>query len=185
MIKNTILYFLRSSENKIVSDMLHYAYRLDSNNKTKEEIPHLSIYDKFYGLTSKDLGLYALVDKTIAGAVWVRLLKKEDNSTAFIDEKTAVLSMAVLPIYRAQGLGTNMMEQFLQEAGALYEQLSVNVTLDSGVVKFYEKFGFTKIENSQQKSLIDGKTIITMIKKLEKKEVIRPKDNYNASYWMD
>ena len=39
------LYFLRSSEQKIVTDMLHYAMRLDEANKTLIDIPKLSIYE--------------------------------------------------------------------------------------------------------------------------------------------
>jgi len=49
--------------------MLHYALRLDEVNKTLSDIPKLAIYEEFYGFTTKDLGLYALVDNKIAGAV--------------------------------------------------------------------------------------------------------------------
>jgi ribosomal protein S18 acetylase RimI-like enzyme len=164
------LYFLRSSEQKIVTDMLKYAY--------VEDTPNLNIYSDFYGLTAKDLGLYALVDNHIAGAIWSRRLNSEHNSTAFVDEKTPVLSMAVLPEFRAKGVGTFMMDQFLQEAGALYEQLSVGVLNNSKTIKFYKKFGFEIVDNSEQK-------IITMIKKLEKKEVFRPTDGYDPTKWMD
>ncbi|MEA1956365.1 MAG: hypothetical protein U9N02_07730 [Campylobacterota bacterium] len=59
---NKELYFLRSSEQKIVNDMVKYAHPKD--------IKDASIYTEFYGLTTKDLGLYALVDNKIAGAIW-------------------------------------------------------------------------------------------------------------------
>ncbi len=52
------LYFLRSSEQKIVTDMVKYAHSKDT--------PNLKIYSDFYGLTAKDLGLYAIVDNHIA-----------------------------------------------------------------------------------------------------------------------
>ncbi len=185
MNKQTILYFLRSSEKKIVSDMIHYAYRLDETGKTKDELPSLGVYEEFYGLTTKDLGVYALVDKSVGGAIWTRLLKKEDDSSAFVDEKTPVLSMAVIPSLRNQGVGTLMMNQFLQEAAAVYEQISTHVLIDSKAIKFYEKFGFEKLEGSEEKSCVDGARLMIMIKKLEKKEVVRPSDGYDASYWMD
>jgi hypothetical protein len=60
------LYFLRSSEQKILTDMLHYAMRLDDVNKSLSDIPKLAIYNEFYGYTSKDLGLYALVDNQLS-----------------------------------------------------------------------------------------------------------------------
>lgn len=66
---NPTLYFLRSSEQKITTDMLTFAMRLDKLNKTLQDFPELNIYDRYYGLTTKDLGLYALNDNQIAGAV--------------------------------------------------------------------------------------------------------------------
>jgi len=182
---NSILYFLRSTEQKIVTDMLHYAYRLDEADLTLSKLPALSIYNDFYGFTRKDLGLYALVDNEIAGAIWTRKLNHEHNSNAFIDEDTPVLSIAVLPKFRRNSIGSAMMEQFLQEAAALYQQISVSVVKDSYAVKFYEKFGFIKVENSDKKSKVDDSDVFTMLKILEKKEVERPSDGYDPRRWMD
>jgi len=182
---NNELYFLRSSEQKIVTDMLHYAYRLDENSKTLQELPTLSIYNDFYGLTRKDLGLYALSNNKIAGAIWSRKLQVEHNSTAFIDENTPVISVAVLPEFRGRGIGSLMMNQFLQEAGALYDAISVNVLKNSRAIGFYKKFGFIEIQDSERQSVVDSAKIIIMIKKLEKKEVFRPSDGYDPQKWMD
>ena len=169
------LYFLRSSESKIVTDMLPYAYRLDELKKSIKDVPELKKQSDFYGLTSKDLGLYALVDNTIAGAIWSR--EFEGN--------TPHINMAVLPAFRNQGIGSAMMEQFLQEAGVQYNALSIHLIKDSSAVKFYEKHGFEKQENLEKKSHVDKSNLVSMIKKLEKKELIRPSDGYDASYWMD
>ena len=157
---NKELYFLRSSEGKIVSDMAKHAYQ-----NVDED---LSIYTKFYGLTTKDLGLYTLVDNKIAGAIWSRELNN--------NRETPVLSVAILPEFKGKGIGSFMMEQFLQEAGAVYEQISIDITHKPKAIKFYEKFGFEKTEDSDN---------LIMIKKLEKKEVFRPTDGYDPTRWMD
>lgn len=99
------LYFLRSSEQKILTDMLHYAMRLDDVNKSLSDIPKLAIYNEFYGFTSKDLGLYALVDNQLAGAVWIRRLNADHGSNGYIDENTPILNIAVLPEFRGKGIG--------------------------------------------------------------------------------
>ena len=182
---NLELYFLRSSENKIVTDMIKYAYRLDETAQNVQDFPHLSIYNEFYGLSAKDLGIYAMIDKQVVGAVWSRKLRKEQNSTAFVDENSPVVSVAVLPAFRNAGVGGAMMTQFLQEAGAQYEQLSANVLADSNAIRFYEKFGFERLDHSSKKSFVDGSEIFTMIKKLERKEVVRPRDSYDDSYWIE
>lgn len=182
---NPTLYFLRSSEQKITTDMLHFAMRLDELNKTLKDFPELNIYDRFYGLTTRDLGLYALHENKIAGAVWIRQLKAQDGAKGFIDADTPILNIAVKPEFRAQGIGTAMLEQFLLEAGVLFEQISVSVVKDSYALKFYEKFGFVKVEGSDGKSPVDGSDVFTMVKKLTKKEVIRPTDGYDPRRWMD
>ena len=149
-----ILYFLRSSESKIVKDMTQYAHKKSDN---------LNIYYDFYGLTAKDLGLYALVDNVIAGAIWTRKL----------DGEVPILSMAVLSEYRSKGIGTAMMEQFLVEAGAVSEEMQVETYGNKGLVNFYEKFGFSKIDKT------------TMKKTFQKQEIVRPSDGYDPRRWMD
>ena len=151
------LYFLRSSEQKIVVDMFKYAHPNDSQEKAK--------YTEFYGLTSKDLGLYALVDNEIAGAIWLRRLNADEAPR---------MSVAVVPKFKKQGVGIFMMEQFLQEAGALYEELTIDISSKPKALKFYEKFGFEKQNDS-----------FLLTKKLNKKEVVRPTDGYDPTHWMD
>ncbi len=152
------LYFLRSSEGKIVKDMVKYAY--------SEDMENLNIFTDHYGLTTKDLGLYALVNNKIAGAIWCRELNNNRD--------TPVLSVAILPEFKGEGIGAFMMEQFLQEAGAIYEQITIDITHKPKAISFYEKFGFERVEDS-----------LVLMKKLEKKEVFRPTDGYDSSYWMD
>jgi GNAT superfamily N-acetyltransferase len=152
----TNLYFLRSSENKIVENMCKYAHPTSQDSKK---------YTHYYGLTSKDLGLYALVENNIAGAIWSRILS---------DETLPTISLAVLPTYRYKGVAKMMMEQFLLEAATIYDKLQVDTYNNEDLKKFYTKFGFKNDNNS---------SIFT--KELEKKELIRPTDGYDASKWMD
>ena len=128
-----------------------------------KDAPNLNIYYDFYGLTPKDLGLYALVDGTIVGAIWTREL--EGN--------TPQLSLAVLPEYRSKGIATAMMEQFLVEISAVSEVMIAQTYANEQLIKFYTKFGFTQEENSLMK------------KTLQKKEIIRPTDGYDPRKWMD
>ncbi len=184
MFMNPILYFLRSSEQKIVQDILPYAMRLDTVEKKLSDFEKLKIYYEFYGLTPKDLGLYALLHHEIAGAIWCRRLNSDHKAEGFVNEQTPVMLMGVLPKFRNKHIGSAMMEQFLQEAATRYEQISVSVIQESPAVSFYEKFGFEKYSDNEQ-SPVDGKSTFTMLKKLEKKELIRPSDGYDPRRWMD
>lgn len=177
------LYFLRSTEQKIASDMLHFAYRLDVLERSVEDFPALKIYTKEYGATHKDMGIYALKEHKIAGAAWIRLLSEEAN--AFVDEKTPILTIALKPEFRELSIGSAILDQLLLEAGTMYEQISVSVLKNSRAVKFYEKFGFVALENSDANSPMDGSEVFTMLKKLHIKEVVRPSDGYDPRRWMD
>ena len=180
------LYFLRSSEQKIVTDMLYYAMCLNETDKTLADIPKLSIYEEFYGFTSKDLGLYALVDNQLAGAVWIRRLNEDHGSNGYIDYNTPILNIAVLPEFRNHGIGSNMIQQLFIEAGALHGQISVSVKSGSNAIHFYETQGFVHCEKiCNEKSFVDGSNLITMLKKLDKREIVRPSDGYNPQRWMD
>ena len=166
--------------------MLHYALRLDEVNKSLSDIPKLAIYNEFYGFTSKDLGLYALVDNQLSGAVWIRRLNADHGSNAYIDDNIPILNIAVLPEFRGKGIGSQMIEQLFMEAGALYDNISVSVISDSPAISFYERHGFVRHDNgSVEQSFVDGKNVITLIKKLQKAAVIRPSDGYDPRRWMD
>ncbi len=151
------LYFLRSSEQKIVVDMFKYA----QPNRSKE----LQKYTEFFGFSDKDLGLYALVDGEIAGAVFSR---------RFNPDEAPRMSVAIVPKFKKQGVGIFMMEQFLQEAAALYNELTIDISAKPKAIKFYEKFGFQKENDS-----------FLLTKKLEKKDVVRPTDGYDPSHWIE
>ena len=165
--------------------MLRYSMRLDELNYSLADFPALKIHEKFYGLSTKDLGLYALVDNKISGAIWIRLLKAEDAAMGYVDANTPVLNIAVIPELRSKGIGSFMLSQLVEEAGAVFEQISVSILQDSKAVKLFEKFGFVKVEASEGKSPVDGSDVFTMLKKLERKEVVRPTDGYDPRRWMD
>lgn len=165
--------------------MLHYAMRLDESDKTLSDIPSLAVYEQFYGFTTKDLGLYALVEHQIAGAVWIRRLNADHGANGYIDDTTPIMTIAVLPEFRGSGIGSAMMEQLFSEAGALHEQISVSVVRDSRAVDFYLRHGFETFEAHGGESPVDGAAVITMVKKLARKPIIRPTDGYDPRRWLD
>ena len=126
-----------------------------------------------------------MLNNEVVGAIWTRKLNKEHNSNGFMDENTPVLNIAVKPEFRKQGIGSAMIEQFLLEAGELYEQISISVLDNPNTIKFFQKHGFEKVENTDKKSHIDESKVFIMSKKLEVKEVQRPTDGYDPTRWMD
>ncbi len=165
--------------------MLKYSTRLDALDLSIKDFPQLNVFDSYYGLSSRDLGLYALDEHRVVGAVWIRLLRAEDSINGFMDANTPILNIAVKPEFREKGIGSAMLEQLLIEAGAVFDAISLSVVKDSKALKFYEKFGFKRVEASEGRSPVDDTEVFTMIKKLVKKEVVRPSDGYDPRRWMD
>lgn len=162
---NTELYFLRSSEQFIVKDLLRYAARLDESGKTVEAYPALEQYHRNYGNYNGDIGVYAIVDHKVAGGAWARMLLK---GFGHLDNATPELMFAVLPEYRDRGLGTLLLEHLFKEAAKIYPQLSLSVGIENPALTLCERLGFTKVEGSEHTG-IGGTNAFVMVKQLEKK----------------
>lgn len=172
---NTTLFFLRSSEQKIAHNLLPYALCLDNT----ADISLFDYYTNAYGLKSTDVGIYALTNNEISGAAWIRLYKASNGISGYVDDVTPVLMIGVMPNAREEGIGSLMMDQLLQEAAVMYEQISVSLQSNSRAINFYERLGFVRLTDSEEQY------IFTMVKKLEKKEITRPTDGYDPRRWMD
>ena len=162
---STELYFLRSSEAFVVQDLLKYAARLDESGETLEDHPYLKQYYRNYGNFNGDIGVYAIVGNKIAGGAWSRMLA---DGFGFVDTQTPELAFAVLPEFRNQGIGTQILNQLLNEIAKLYPQVSLAVREDNPAIKLYERLGFKKVEGSESTN-IAGSISFKMVKKLEEK----------------
>jgi len=161
---NIELYFLRSSEQFIVKDLLRYAARLDENSSVDDN-PSLEQYHRNYGNYNGDIGVYAIVDHKVAGGAWARMLL---NGFGHVDNDTPELMFAVLPEFRNQGLGRLLLEHLFKEAAKIYTRLSLSVEADSPAVTLLKELGFEKLEGSEHCS-INGIAAFKMVKKLEKR----------------
>ena len=148
--------------------MFPYALSMDSNT---------DIYTMAFGLKNTDLGVYSLTNNVVSGAAWIRLFNESHGADAYVDNVTPVLILAILPEMKGNGIGTLIMNQLLQEAAVMYDKVSVLSNKHSK--SFYQQLGFFSLDDS------DSNDVFTMIKKLEKKEIIRPTDGYNPRRWMD
>ncbi|MDP3118782.1 MAG: GNAT family N-acetyltransferase [Sulfuricurvum sp.] len=165
---NSTLFFLRSSEQKIAYNMFPYALSIDNDT---------DIYTIAYGLKNTDLGVYSLTNNVVSGAAWIRLFNESHGAAAYVDNITPVLTLAILPDMRGNGIGTLIMNQLLQEAAVVYDKISVLSNNHSK--SFYQQLGFFSLDDS------DSKDVFIMVKKLEKKAIIRPTDGYDPRRWMD
>jgi ribosomal protein S18 acetylase RimI-like enzyme len=101
--------------------------------------PELARYVHGFGSQPGDAGWVAeTVSGDPAGAVWVRRFGGDAPGYGFVDEGTPELSIAVVPKWRGQGLGTALMARLLGSVA----RCSLSVDNRNRAVGLYERFGF-------------------------------------------
>ncbi len=108
------------------------------------KLPKLAQYAHNWGKEG-DQGLIALdADRNVrAGAVWTRLFSAPSTGYGYVADHIPELTIALLPEYRGQGLGTRLLQQFfehLQQMG--YEAVSLSVVPENPAFRLYQRFGF-------------------------------------------
>jgi len=90
-----------------------------------------------------DGGVIAVWEGEPAGACWYRLLPAAGRGHGFVAEGVPELTIAVLPIHRAQGLGGELLDRAADHARAAgFESISLSVESDNPARGMYERRGF-------------------------------------------
>jgi ribosomal protein S18 acetylase RimI-like enzyme len=123
-------------------DMLRHAYYARWGNEA--DVP-LERYVAGWGRPG-DTALVAIDEFQPVGAAWYRTFGADEPGYGFVDEETPELTIAVVPSRRGKGLGHELLDELLDEAGREgYEQLSLSVEPDNPAIRLYEQHGFTKV----------------------------------------
>ncbi len=104
--------------------------------------PHLARYVRDWGRPD-DSGFKAVAENNLpVGAVWLRLLKNEEQGFGYVDDETPELGMAVLPCHRGHGIGTGLLSRLIDEARGAYKNISLSVAPENPALGLYQRFGF-------------------------------------------
>ncbi|MCJ8283027.1 MAG: GNAT family N-acetyltransferase [Rivularia sp. ALOHA_DT_140] len=96
---------------------------------------------------TNDIGLIAILEsnQTPIGATWIRLFNINNPGYGYINDETPELSIAVLPEYRNQGIGTRLLLDLLEIIKNLYPAVSLSVSADNRALKLYQRLDFEVI----------------------------------------
>jgi ribosomal protein S18 acetylase RimI-like enzyme len=91
-----------------------------------------------------DIGFIAIVEstQTPVGAAWIRLFNFNNQGYGYINDETPELSIALLPQYRNQGIGTQLMFHLLEHIQDKYPAVSLSVLPENPALKLYQRLGF-------------------------------------------
>ncbi len=144
---------LRKQDERFLWEMLYQAiYVPPGQSPPPREIvfqPELACYVKGWG-RDDDCGWMAIERASAqpVGAAWLRLLAGDRRGYGYIDERTPEISLAMLPEYRGQGAGTELLARLIRSAQGRYPALSLSVTGGNRAIHIYERAGFRVVKEA-------------------------------------
>lgn len=106
--------------------------------------PEISRYAAGWGMPG-DLGFLASVDATPVGATWLRLFPPENPGYGFIEAGIPEITLAVLPEWRCQGIGSRLLDLLLAAADNVFPAVCLSVVAESAAVRLYLRKGFVTV----------------------------------------
>lgn len=110
------------------------------------DLPELKIYTENFGAHPGDLSLAAEKEGQIIGVVWCRLMR----DFGYYRDGVPSLAMAVVKEWRGKGIGSCLLTQFCQLAGACsFSALSLSVQKLNPAVRLYRRAGFQVVRENK------------------------------------
>ncbi|MEH2052941.1 GNAT family N-acetyltransferase [Nostoc sp.] len=111
--------------------------------------PDLAKYVKNWGCKD-DSGFVAILESSnqAVGAAWLRLLTGENKGYGYVDDRTPELAIAILPQYRNQGIGTQLLIHLLAAANKYYPSVSLSTRATNPAFGLYKRCGFEVVPGS-------------------------------------
>lgn len=142
---------LGSTDQAMLWDMLYLALYVppDVPPLPREIVykPELAKYVQDWGKEG-DMGLVASLHESqaVVGIAWLRLFQRNNQGYGYVDDETPELAIAVLPNYRNQGIGTELLTQLCDQARDRYAAISLSVSTPNPALRLYRRLGFEDVE---------------------------------------
>lgn len=134
------------------------------------DLPELQVYIASFGTRPDDHCLVAEVKGKIVGAVWSRIMEDYGH----VDEHTPSLAVSLLPEYRNQGIGTQLLNRLLDLLLMNgYHQASLSVQKENPAARLYRRLGFQVLKENDTEYL--------MLKELSRTKFQTDKDKDNTT----
>lgn len=152
LISNVILRRIDQTDEPFLWEMLYQAlYVPEGNAPFPNDIvrePDIAKYVDQWG-RGDDHGFVAIDESTgqPVGAVWIRRFTRDNKGYGYINDDTPELSIALLPEYRNQGLGSSLLDKLINDVEGEYPALSLSVSIDNPAIRLYKRFAFELVDH--------------------------------------
>ena len=140
---NTIIRKIRPEEHDLLREFLYQAIYLPEGMepppRSVVDLPELQVYIADFGTRPGDHCIVAEAAGKVVGAAWCRIMEDYGH----IDNGTPSLAISLLPEYRGQGTGTQLLNGLLcllRENG--YQRASLSVQKENPALRLYQRTGF-------------------------------------------
>ena len=140
---DTIIRKIRPEEHDLLREFLYQAIYLPEGveppPRSVVDLPELQVYLADFGTRPGDRCLAAEAAGKVVGAAWCRIMADYGH----IDNDTPSLAISLLPEYRGQGTGTQLLNgllRLLRENG--YQRTSLSVQKENPALRLYQRAGF-------------------------------------------
>lgn len=143
------------SEYPLLREFIYQAiYQRDQEKPIPRSIiddPNVAVYIQDFGKYKTDLCLCAQLDDKVVGAVWVRNIEGFGS----IDDQTPEFAISLLPEYRGQGIGTELMKAMIRRLNREgYSKTSLAVQKDNYALNMYLKVGFEIFAENEEEYIM-------------------------------
>jgi ribosomal protein S18 acetylase RimI-like enzyme len=152
---------LTQEDEPFIWQMLYEAAQMveEDNSTVQDAIAHpdLAKYVNNWGCND-DFGFAAnLVNNNqLVGAAWLRLLTGENKGYGYVDDRTPELVIGILPDYRNQGIGTQLLIHLLAVAKTIYPSVSLSVRSSNPALHLYKRLGWEVVPGSEKINRVGG-----------------------------
>ena len=152
----TIIRKMEENEYSLLEDFLYLAIFIpEGESKPSKDIIYdddLYVYISGFGKEADDFCMVAADNDKVIGACWCRIM----DDYGHIDNNTPSIAMSVLEEYRNQGIGTRLLNEFLNELrNKGYKRVSLSVQKANYALNMYIKCGFKiYMDNNEEYILV-------------------------------
>jgi len=139
-----------ADDTEFLWEMVHWAAHVDEDvgvgRADMRRDPDLVGHVEGWGRHG-DLGVVAELAGHPVGAAWLRLFDPAiSDYSAFVDDETPELVVAVTPDHLGRGVGSSLLASLFEHADQVFDTTVLSVRADNPAVRLYGRFGFRELD---------------------------------------
>lgn len=105
---------------------------------------------------NEDFGFVAWMDGRLVGAAWVRQFSRDESPSVYLGDRTPELSIGVEEDVRGKGVGTQLLDALLHEAGRREIDVCLTVRHTNPAMRLYQGRGFERLPHLDVPNRVGG-----------------------------